>query len=213
MLLDPAKRDTLRALNSPNLIHGAVELAFQGVRDRTLWRIDHLAGRYWLLIVSSSRPDLASAAQQFGMDGTWETLDYNPFLNRIKEGSVWHFRLVANPTKSCPVREGQGIGQRGLVRAHSSVRYQKAWLLDRAEKHGFALNEDNFNVVQTKWNIFNKGGANKNRISLLGVTYEGVLTVIDTGVFLQSLTQGIGRGKAYGLGMLTVARPMGEIDG
>ena len=38
------------------------------------------------------------------------------------------------------------------------------------------------------------------------VTYEGVLTVTDTELFCKALTEGIGRGKAYGMGLLTVAR-------
>ena len=41
---------------------------------------------------------------------------------------------------------------------------------------------------------------------LLAVTYEGVLTVTDTELFCKALTEGIGRGKAYGMGLLTVAR-------
>ena len=40
-----------------------------------------------------------------------------------------------------------------------------------------------------------------------GVTYEGLLTVTDAAKFREALTSGIGRGKAYGLGLLTVVRP------
>ena len=35
-------------------------------------------------------------------------------------------------------------------------------------------------------------------------TYEGVLTVTDEELFKAALVQGIGREKAYGLGMLTI---------
>ena len=59
--------------------------------------------------------------------------------------------------------------------------------------------------MKTKWYTFRKGGAG-NRVTLLSVTYEGVLQVTDPEAFCCALTQGIGRGKAYGMGMLTVVR-------
>ena len=37
-------------------------------------------------------------------------------------------------------------------------------------------------------------------------TYEGVLTVTDVDKFKELLCNGIGRGKAYGMGLLTVMR-------
>jgi CRISPR system Cascade subunit CasE len=40
----------------------------------------------------------------------------------------------------------------------------------------------------------------------LGVAvFEGALTVTDAGRFVAALSQGIGRAKAYGCGLLTVA--------
>ena len=44
------------------------------------------------------------------------------------------------------------------------------------------------------------------QVKLLGVTYEGLLTVTDAEKFREALISGIGRGKAYGLGLLTVVR-------
>ena len=41
---------------------------------------------------------------------------------------------------------------------------------------------------------------------MLAVTYEGMLTVTDAELFRQALTQGIGREKAYGMGLLTIMR-------
>ena len=43
-------------------------------------------------------------------------------------------------------------------------------------------------------------------MTLLTVTYEGVLEVTDAAAFREALTNGIGRGKAYGMGMMTVMR-------
>ena len=76
--------------------------------------------------------------------------------------------------------------------------------MDRAAKHGFALTEDSFTVTRVQWYHFAKRGTRP--VSLLAVTYEGVLQVTDPEAFRNLLCQGMGRGKAYGLGLLTVMR-------
>ena len=49
----------------------------------------------------------------------------------------------------------------------------------------------------SKWNV-------RQSVTLLQATFEGVLTVTDAAAFRNALTKGIGRAKAYGMGMLTV---------
>ena len=86
--LDPQRRETMKALASPNLLHGAVEQSFSGPRERRLWRVDTLAGNMYLLLLSRESPDLTALFRQFGPEGekpVWETKDYTPLLNRIRE--------------------------------------------------------------------------------------------------------------------------------
>ena len=207
MELDMRKRSTMIALNSPQKLHGAIESAFDSEeRKRKLWRIDKLGEKTYLLILSEDKPDLSNAVLQFGVSEAgigFETKDYLPLLERIQDGTVWHFKLTANPTVSSS--EKCKAGERGNVKAHISDQYQVKWLLDRAEKHGFALNENEFCVTGVKWYIFRKG-AERNRVSILSVTYEGKLKVTDKKAFCEALINGIGREKAYGLGMLTVVK-------
>ena len=198
--LDVHRRSTAVALVNPQQIHSAVEQAFPGERRRRLWRLDSLENTLYLLILSADMPDLRSLTAQFGTGQPPEVKDYAPLLNRILPGSTWQFRLTANPTKSCP---GPAHPGRGIVHAHCSVEYQKQWLLDRAEKHGFWLEPDGFTVVDTHWLQFHKG-ASRQTVSIRSVTYEGALTVTDAELFKKLLTEGIGRGKAYGLGLMTV---------
>ena len=127
---------------------------------------------------------------------------YAPLLQRVEPGSSWQFRLTANPTKSC--KNAQRPAARGTVTAHCTTQYQKQWLLDRAAKHGFALTEDSFTVTRVQWHHFAKRGTRP--VTLLAVTYEGVLQVTDAERFRAMLCQGMGRGKAYGLGLMTVMR-------
>ncbi|MBS5144986.1 MAG: type I-E CRISPR-associated protein Cas6/Cse3/CasE [Butyricicoccus pullicaecorum] len=199
--LDIHKRSTMTALANPQQFHGAVEQAFAGERRRRLWRLDQLGERRYLLLLSEDMPDLKHIAKQFGTGELPETKDYTPLLDRIQSGTVWRFRLTANPTKSVPNQKNPA--KRGKVYAHITTEFQQKWLLERAQKHGFQLNPDAFTVVQSQWRHFQKK-YHGQAVSLLAVTYEGVLEVTDAQAFRKLLTEGIGRGKAYGLGLMTV---------
>lgn len=200
--LDPRNRETLRALGAPRRLHGAIESAFTGPRTRRLWRLDRLNGRLWLLILSEEIPELSHLIAQFGVEqGIAETRDYAPLLERIVDGSSWRFRLAANPIKNVKVANG-----RGVVRNHVTVEQQERWLAERAPRHGFVLESEAFRVVDSRWQIFMKK-SDGNRVRIHAVTFEGTLRVTDTALFREALTHGIGRGKAYGLGLLTLMRP------
>lgn len=206
MNLDITKRSTMRALVCPNMLHGAIEQSFSGERKRSLWRIDCLGGEYCVLIQSEDKPDLTDAAKQFGFEKeypSWETKQYDALLRRVKEGSSWHFRLVANPTKRKGIKEGM---TRGVVHAHISDRYQREWLIKQAEKHGFFVKEDAFRVVHTEWYRFRKNSSTGDKVSFLSVAYEGVLRVDVPEKMVLAMQHGIGRGKAYGQGLLTIAK-------
>ena len=196
--LNTALRETMKALVSPSIFHGAVESSFGGARARRLWRIDDLNGKKYVLLVSEGLPDLKGFAEQFGYAGEYETKDYSPLLDRIRDGGRWQFRLTANPVVS---------KSHGKIMAHITPEYQKKWLSSRGDKRGFSLNEDEFQTVQEKWYDFHKRNvADSSRVRLLSVTFEGILTVTDANLFRETLCHGIGREKAYGQGLLTVVR-------
>lgn len=198
--LDTAKRATMRALSSPSIFHGAVESSFAGERLRNLWRIDKLNGQMYFLLLSSREPDLKEFNVQFGYDGrVAETKNYDQLLDRIAIGGKWRFRLTANPTKAVKSADGS----RGKVVAHITNEYAAKWLLEKAEKNGFLLQEDSFEIVESSWQRFYKKD-NKHAVTLRKVTYEGILEINDAELFKTALINGIGRGKAYGMGMLTI---------
>ena len=199
--LDLRNHETLRALNVPRRLHGAIEAAFEGPRTRRLWRLDRREGRLWLLILSEEVPELSGIVAQFGPpNGTAETRDYEPLLARVAEGTCWRFRLAANPIKNVKV-----AGGRGVVRNHVTVAQQEQWLAERATKHGFALEPEGFRVVDSRWINFEKA-TDGSPVRIHAVTFEGLLRVTDVTLFREALTRGIGRGKAYGLGLLTIMR-------
>ncbi|MCK9455862.1 MAG: type I-E CRISPR-associated protein Cas6/Cse3/CasE [Candidatus Riflebacteria bacterium] len=201
--LDTTNRNTLKAFSNRNCFHAAIAYCFQG--EKALWRLDCVNNKYYLLLVSRSKSDLTHIQKQFGNSKTVsESLDYTSLLDRINEGQNWHFRLAANPVKS--LKSTENPKERGKVHGHVTVNCQQEWLKSRAQKHGFSVSDDNFKVIANEWITFNKRES-KNKIVLLSVVFEGKLTITDSVLLKKALQEGIGKGKAYGLGMLTIAKP------
>ncbi len=200
MKLDVSRQQTMKALAAPSLFHGAIESCEPEGRTRKLWRIDSLGGVPHLLILSETPLDFSAAAQQFCTDTAVECKCYDALLARITEGSRWHFRLRANPT----IDKFSEHANRKMVMAIIGTLQQEEWLVKRSAKHGFSLKEGEFRVTGSQWYDFRKG-TQRQHVRMLGVTYEGILTVTDADAFRNILTHGIGREKAYGMGLLTIA--------
>ena len=195
------ERSTMKALADLKYFHEALESCFPGDRPRTIWRIDKLKDNLYVLVLSGERTDLSSFCRQFSpTEHSWQTKDYEPLLSRIKNGNIWRFRLSANPTH----RVKDPISEKKKLCAHITTDLQKKWLIKKSQQHGFQLATDGFDVTENKWFRFRKSSGDV--VTILSVTYEGLLMVTDVELFRQALTNGIGRGKAYGMGLLTVIR-------
>jgi len=194
-------RETMRALAYPIVMHGAVESCFSHDHGRVLWRVDYLQGKCCLLMVSDDVPVFTQLQGQLGsLDETGQSKPYDPFLERIENGQNWLFRLKANPIRSALHDEKS----RGHVYAHVTVEQQRKWLLERCEKHGFAVHEDDFEVKDTRWYGFNHGDSRMVRMKT--ATFEGSLSVTDADLLRETLVCGIGKEKAYGCGLMTITK-------
>ena len=167
--LDLKNRQTIKALSSPQVMHAAVEEYFPGaprpVTERKLWRLDYLAERSYLLLLSRNKPDFAGFARQFCPPGQQaEIRDYQTLLKRLENGQVWGFRLRANPAHSVP--GGAADSGRGKVYAHVTVAQQQSWLCKKSAGCGFVLREENndetFEVTQRELVRFQRGGQDGN---------------------------------------------------
>ncbi|HHT02549.1 MAG TPA: type I-E CRISPR-associated protein Cas6/Cse3/CasE [Firmicutes bacterium] len=210
--LNKRRQNTMAVLASPHKIHATVESSFPpgfatGVRN--LWRLDRLGNNLYLLVLSGAKPDFTHVVEQYGWPNSgqgWETKDYTRLLNRIQAGQKWQFRLRANPVHSVKQKtasEEKEDARRGKVYAHTTVQQQERWLLERAGKYGFFLKEEWFRVIQRETKRFQRQG---ETVTLGTVTFDGILEVTDAPLFQEALIRGIGRAKAYGCGLLTVAK-------
>ncbi|CAJ2232633.1 type I-E CRISPR-associated protein Cas6/Cse3/CasE [Companilactobacillus paralimentarius] len=212
--VDVQNRAKIKDLTHLGAYHNWVEQSFPkeiatGERHRHLWRLDTLAGKKYLLIMSESIPD-SEFLLKYGITGTIVTKSYDGFLDKIHDGQIMRFRLTANPTHTI-TRPGK---KRGKVFPHVTVTQQEKWLVDRSEKSGFELvkqvgvndlNETQtlaFKIVERDWPMLHRNPGRAVRLSR--VTFEGLLRVENAETFKQTLVKGIGREKAFGMGMMTV---------
>jgi CRISPR system Cascade subunit CasE len=129
------------------------------------------------------------------------------FEPRFTKGQRLRFRLAANPTRrlsgNSPDAKQESIGKRVPVptdKLHD-------WLIRRAGHAGFSVDEKSV-TVQPGYVYMKKSGDEKGR--LRSVRYEGILAVNDPARFQETLIHGIGSGKAFGFGLLSVAPVLAE---
>ncbi|MFF8279947.1 type I-E CRISPR-associated protein Cas6/Cse3/CasE [Streptomyces lateritius] len=160
----------------------------------------------------------------------WQTRPYTPLLDRLAKGDQWGFRLTANPVHH--IRRTADEPRKRT--AHLTPIHQMGWLLDpnRQERAGFRILEkpdskrllpagtthhkhehhgDRYELtVRDHRSLgFHKSHAGAQPrgkpVSLVTVTFDGRLEVTDPERIRRTLTSGLGKAKAYGCGLMTLA--------
>ncbi|QDQ98569.1 type I-E CRISPR-associated protein Cas6/Cse3/CasE [Tomitella fengzijianii] len=220
MFLNPRRRGAMKLLGSPQAMHAAVMAGFPPgtetttPRGRVLWRVDRPAPeQVALFIASPHEPCLVHLKEQAGWStaDAWHTRDYRPLLDGLCAGDQYNFRLVGNPTH-------RGKDSRGVTKvfAHVTVAQQEHWLLRKAELHGFSLTAPAAEgdgsgfpgpmmVADRQTRRFRRSGSS---VEVGTARFDGVLEVTDPDALRMALCHGIGRAKAYGCGLMTLA-PVG----
>jgi CRISPR system Cascade subunit CasE len=217
MQINPRRRSAHPLMGSPQAMHAAVLAGFADPRPtehgRILWRMDiHDTHRVLLFVASPEQPDFTHITEQAGWPTTeaWQTRPYGPFLESLRPGQHWQFRLTANP-----VRSGRAPGWTDTKPlGHVTVKQQEQWLLDRAEKLGFKLaptHELDDGIVEPDLAVVDRSikrfRRKDNAVTIATATFEGQLEITDAPALRHTLTHGVGRAKSYGCGLLTLAPP------
>jgi len=220
LYLNPRCKEARRDLADPYELHSTLCRAFSDADTKCpqgefLWRLEpegdsQNAAR--VLVQSSSLPDWSRInVDSWLMESPDHPIDLEEKLKlqSLSIGQRFRFRLRANPSVT---KNGKRLG---LLRPID----QEAWIERKGrEQCGFALSrlssfgydETDFEridvqVSQQQMLYCQKRGENGNRICVYSVLYDGFLTVVDPYKFQKSINEGIGHGKAMGLGLLSVA--------
>ncbi len=119
----------------------------------------------------------------------------------LKAERVLRFRLRANPTRKVDTRSGpDGARRNGRRVPLLQLDQQIEWLARKAEGCGFSLLQATV-AASGSAELVRSHGTGR---TFQGVLFEGRLVVQDPERFRETLAAGIGPGKAFGFGLLSV---------
>lgn len=165
-------------------------------RAGLLYRIEENHTGQHLLIQSQFEPDTSKLPAQYG---TTATRRLDPLLERLDTNLTIHYRIAANTSK----RAGRTSPHPGRIVALRGAAADQ-WWTQRAERCGLRLH------TLTSTSMADIRGKHKNtgpadRIHHTITRFDGSATVTDPTALRQAIRDGIGRGKSYGCGLLSVA--------
>lgn len=198
--LDLVSAAARRDLADPYQMHRSLSRVFAPDEDtpppRFLWRLERSesAGECNVLLVQAAQP------------GRWDVLAAQPgyFLSLqadkvvdterlVQTGQRYRFRLLANPVVT---RQGR---RWGLRHEHE----QLDWLMRQGRRLGFDV--EGADVSGRQRLVMWKPGAGQPNVKD-AVRFDGLLMARDAAALRAALVDGVGHGKAFGLGMLSLAR-------
>lgn len=227
IILNPLSKAVMNDLSSPRELHKTISRCFPAIDGQTsrpqheketprsaynlLHRLDHKGECAVLYVQSSVKPDWGKLSPGYAEDQ--DAKPVHGLYANIKNGDRLRFRLAANPTRRA------GKSDTGNAKFHDQKKRRRIdirteedrlkWLARKGETCGFRLFKANTadSVVSAEASA---GRAiafkhDKGRVTLGSAIFEGVLEVTDADAFRIALAKGIGSGKAYGFGLMSVA--------
>ncbi|MEN9501635.1 MAG: processing complex protein CasE [Pseudomonadota bacterium] len=186
-------------LHNPYEIHRILWLAFPDAAEQSrdfLFRVEQRTSRQVQVLVQSQRQPTANVENARLLAS--KSLELN-----LLEGSQLRFMLMANPVKTIADEQGR-LDSKGEVKKCRvpliKEEEQIAWLKRKLE--GAAL----VNIVEIEKQLplhFRKG-SKPGKIQ--PYAFKGVLQVVDAQALQDLLQHGIGHAKAFGCGLLSLAR-------
>jgi CRISPR system Cascade subunit CasE len=174
-----------------------------------LWRRDEDRQKVLLYVQSHIQPDWTVLPPGYLLLPA-RTRPIRPLLDRLIPGRKLAFRLVANPARCAVVGpDHQFLGGRRVI--HRDPDRQLEWLTLKGKQHGFSLPPSDSGVPDVLScphpRLTGKTKKGSRRITVDPVRYDGHLIITDADSFTDALRHGIGRAKAYGCGLLSLAVP------
>lgn len=222
--LNPRNREVRKLLDSRNCqnLHHFVMSGFPiidgeksevrkkfGVLHRL--EIDSRRGEITLLVQSAFKP-IWNFTGDVLLDDGFSQKEIGQIYSILPNETGLMFRLRANPTKCVSAKNtdfAKFAGKRVELRTSED---QIEWLKRKSEQHGFRLtavkvNSEVENVATTpNGKVF--GNHSKGKLTFNSVVFDGNLQITDAEKFRETLIHGIGQGKAYGFGLLSIAKSL-----
>ncbi|WP_331731037.1 type I-E CRISPR-associated protein Cas6/Cse3/CasE (plasmid) [Kitasatospora sp. NBC_00070] len=205
ILPDPRSRDARREHASAVDLHHRLMSLFEddvpGTEPRrhlgVLFRAETGGTGSQILLQSARPPDLRRLPAGYGQA---VTRPLTPLLDALRPGLSVQYRIAANPIRK-PGRTTRELhGLSAVVPLHGAAADD--WWTRQAEASGLRLHGLRSTPLDPARGI-RRGDL--RRINHSRILFEGTAAVTDAGALRVRLAEGIGKGKAYGCGLLSVA--------
>lgn len=174
-------------------LHCAVMSGFP-IPNRILFRAEpgRIFGDQSILVQSQLAPKWRP--EKFPVNSIFELRPYKPTL---ASGRPLAFRLLANPV----VRDPKNPRKKWGISGESK---QMVWLRDREAMSGFKVER----CIVSGEKVVKAKGKDDNLMTFLSVLFEGALTVTNPSMLADVMEtgRGLGSGKSFGFGLLSLAR-------
>lgn len=212
LLLSHRSHRVLREIEQPHEMHRTLMSAFGQARQanearkafEVLFRVDANSHERKVVVYvqSAVEPDWQAIQSMNGYlrqvpDGTPNpaTREIDSLIQSVAVGRAYSFRLRANPTK----RRSDNGKRVGLYKEDEQVE----WLHRKAKDGGFRvmrLTVAPEGVLQGR----KHDGGERHALRHHSVRFDGLLVVTGEEEFKSTIVMGIGSGKAYGFGLLSL---------
>ncbi|WP_156251025.1 type I-E CRISPR-associated protein Cas6/Cse3/CasE [Pseudactinotalea terrae] len=219
VLLDGTRSADARLMGSTQRLHALIDAAFDHTinaagapadaaeqarrrerRGTVLWRLELAgAGQARLLVVAGTAPDLDVFAEALGVGrGQVAARDYTRVLDHLAAGQRFTARVRVNATVDERVP-----GKRGRRRNVTGEKVLTDWLPARLPTHGLTVVPGSGRVLAQGWESFDRKGTSE---SFPYTLVEVDVQVADPAAARTLLTEGIGRRRGHGCGLVTLTR-------
>ena len=189
LTMNQMNRQAMRLLGDIYSLHKIVMSGFEAYQNQTrvLFRVEpELSdGLVNVLVQSRVKPSWAPTGFK-----NFQTKEFNPVF---RQDVNLRFRLRANPTVT---RNGKRYG---LIRDKSL----EEWI--RKKEKNLGVQFHSMSIVDEGY-ITGSKGRESHCLNLKTALYDGLLTVTDVYLLEKAFSEGIGSGKAFGCGLLSLAR-------
>ena len=193
--LNPERTATRKLISEPRSIHGMIQKSFHEDAERILWSLDTSQRDPVIYVLSPDEPSTEHIVERYGRVNDRKgiiTKNYDVLLDALEIGKVFRMKAVLNPTITVAKKRVPIVGYENLCH----------WLENRSEINGFKI-VSSIDISNEKVMDIRK---KDTRITLNTATFEANIEITDENLFRNVLINGLGRGKAYGLGFVTVSR-------
>jgi len=238
IVLDARSRSARSLLADCHALHRVIMSGFPAVDSEAaraalgvLYRVEQMSEPPTIPVLVQSKVEPRWMPETDAISGIEVPKPLDGLLERVRAGSRYRFRLRANPTRRVHGRatlepDAESARQRAEKTGSKGKRVeltreadQVVWLERQAEAAGFAIVTSRLLPADRDISALLAAGASKmdgrrngHKMTFGTVLFDGLLEVRDADRFREALVSGIGPGKAFGCGLLSIAPVQGPAN-